>query len=480
VTRFRAAGRTAITLSAGVMLLVYGQASGPAVAATAGTDWSSYLHGPAHSSAAFSDTAITTANAAHLRNVWHFNPDPATQAGQPAAGLDASPTVVGGVLYIGSRTGLFYALNATTGALVWKRQLDFGSKTVCSAKGVTGTATVAADPVDGTMTVYAPGAHYLYALKASDGSVRWKKAIGPATASGAALYFNWASPTVAGGRIFMGLAANCESHLIRGGVVSLNQHTGALQHTYYAVPSGSVGASVWSSEASDGTSVWATTGNPDPTGNQVFDAYSIVRLSASSLTAVEKWTVPAAQNADLDFGSSPTLFQSSAGAASNLIAACNKNGVLYAWQQTNLAAGPVWQRQISTSGANGSSCITSPAYDGPAKLLIVAANGTTVAGRSVAGAVRALDPSTGSISWEQGLPCPAMGSPTINASSHLVAVPLYGCAAGTAPSVRIFNELTGVPLATLAATGSVFAQPVFAEGHIYVASETGGLTAFQP
>jgi polyvinyl alcohol dehydrogenase (cytochrome) len=452
-----------------------------ATAAVGGNDWPSYLHGAAHSSADVGDTAISTSNVGHLRTIWHFTPDRATQSGQPAARLDASPTVAGGVLYIGSRTGMFYALNAATGALVWKRQLDFGSKTVCPAKGIVGTATVAADPTDGVMTVYATGAHFLYALKVADGSVRWKRAIGPATSSGAALYFNWASPTVAGGRIFIGLAANCESHLIRGGEVSLSQHTGTVEHTYYAVPLGAVGASVWSSAASDGTSVWVTTGNPDPTGSQVFDAYSVVRLTASTMVRVEKWTVPAAQAADLDFGSSPTLFQATAGGVPTpMIAACNKNGVLYAWRQMNLAAGPVWQRQISASGADGSSCITSPAYDGAAHLLIVAANSTTVAGAAAAGAVRALDPNTGNVVWEAALPCPAMGSPTIDISTRLVAVPLYGCGTGISPSVRVLDELNGAPLATLAATGSVFAQPVFAEGRIYVASETGGMTAMAP
>lgn len=292
-----------------------------ASAATVGSEWPAYMRTPAHSSASFGDSTITTANAGALRVKWRF-----------ASGtkLDASPTVMAGKIYIGGRNSKLYAVDAGTGAVAWSKQLDQGSGAFCAPKGIVGTATVEADPVSGAMTVYAPGAHYVYALDAATGVQKWKTAIGPATATGAGLYFNWSSPTVAGGRIFMGLAANCESRLIRGGVVSLNQHTGALQRTYFAVPSSKVGASVWSSAASDGSTVWATTGNPDPNGTTVDDAYSIVRLSASTLAKQDKYTVPnLGQATDLDFGSSPTLFSNVAN-TTKLVGACNKNGVFYA------------------------------------------------------------------------------------------------------------------------------------------------------
>ena len=116
-----------------------------------------------HSSATFGDTAINPGNVAALRPLWTFTAAPATQNGAPAPKFDASPTVVGGRVYIGSRTGIFYALDATTGGIVWEKQLDFGNPTLCNSKGIIATAAVAPDPVTGAMTVYAPGAHYLYA-----------------------------------------------------------------------------------------------------------------------------------------------------------------------------------------------------------------------------------------------------------------------------------------------------------------------------
>jgi hypothetical protein len=70
------------------------------------------------------------------------------------------------------------------------------------------------------------------------------------------------------------------------------------------------------------------------------------------------------------------------------------------------------------------------------------------------------------------------GSPTVNGS--IVAVPLYGCPNGTPPAVRFFREADGEPLGRVPATGSTFAQPVFANGMVYVASEDGTLTAFAP
>ncbi len=202
------------------------------------TDWAGYEHGPAHSSAAFNDTAITVANVPSLHVAWSFTAGASTQAGAPGPKFDSSPTVVGGHVYIGSRTGIFYNLDATTGAVVWKKQLDFGSATVCSAKGIVGTATVAADPVSGTLTVYAAGSHYLYALNAATGAQVWKVAIGPATAAGEARWYNWSSPSVVGGKIYMGLAAACDANKVRGGVVQVDQHTGKKNHTWYAVPAG--------------------------------------------------------------------------------------------------------------------------------------------------------------------------------------------------------------------------------------------------
>ena len=154
----------------------------PAIATAtppASTDWPAYGRNIQHSSASFTDGAITQANASTLKVKWTFNLPAPTLAGQPKATLWGSPTVVGGKVYIGSGTGVFYALNATNGKIIWQRLLDYGLMLNCASRGVASTATVTPDPVNGKLTVYVAGSHFLYALDAATGNVVWKKAVGP-------------------------------------------------------------------------------------------------------------------------------------------------------------------------------------------------------------------------------------------------------------------------------------------------------------
>ena len=359
------------------MALPAASASG---APAASTDWPSYERNNQHSSASFTDGAITQANASQLKAKWTFTLPGPTKSGQPNATLWGSPTVVGGKVYIGAGTGVFYALNATTGKIVWQRLLDYGVAVNCAARGIASTATVVPDPVTGKLTVYVAGAHFLYALDAATGAVKWKNSVGPWSSQA---YYNWASPTVAGGRIFMGVSSDCEDFHVRAGAFSYSQHTGALQHTYYDMPAGSIGGSVWSSPATDGTSVWVTTGDPAVSSPQLGDSYAIVRLNASTMVKQDIWRTTDTAAEDFDFGSSPTLFPGTVGGkAVSLIGACNKNGMFYAWNRANLAAGPVWSKQIGDSSTGFSACLTSAAYDFAAKRLFIAGNGTTVNGMS--------------------------------------------------------------------------------------------------
>src|SRR5262249_41511338 len=148
-----------------------------------------------------------------------------TMPGQPPAGFAASPVVSGGKVFIGSNTGVFYALNELTGTIVWSRFLGFVKKTTCNARGIIATATVAVDPVTLKPTVYVSGGDgYLFALDAAPGAIVWQQVIALQSPTQND-YFDWSSPTVANGKVYIGVSSQCDEPLVRAGVKSYDQAT---------------------------------------------------------------------------------------------------------------------------------------------------------------------------------------------------------------------------------------------------------------
>ena len=471
---------------AGAALSAPAAAAGPAsapAAAGAGLDWPQYLHGPQHSSVSLA-TAFTASNAASAHQVWHWQPP--VIAGKPPPLLEASPTVAAGRVYIGALSGGFYALSEATGTLVWSRQLDVEPKATCSARGIASTAAVSRDPVTGTSTVYVSGARYLYALNAATGTVAWKTEIGPPSLASPDAYYNWSSPTVAGGHVYVGLATSCDDPLIRGGLVELDQHTGKVLHTWYTVPSGSIGGSIWSSAAATttGSDVWVSTGNECnpaintcPSGNQIGHSLSIVHLSGS-LTPLQAWQAPGTTGHDWDFGSSPTLFGT--GAPPPDVGACNKNGNYYALTANPLGSTPLWTDTIGAPAHADDSCLASSVWNGQAGALYIGGDPTTIGGTSYGGSVRRVNPATGANIWQTGLPCAVMGTPSLD-SAGVLAAGTYLCPPVGTPGAYLLNAATGTVLKTLpVGSGRVFAQPVFAQGTLFVATESHGLFNFAP
>ena len=426
-------------------------------------DWPAYLDGPGHTSDNLAQVAITPGNAAALVQKWHFVGDPPTQQGQPGPTFNASPTVADGAVFIGSRTGWFYKLDESTGNVLDKVFFGFQPHHTCTAGGLIATATVAKDPSDGQDTVYvgAPDG-YLYALRASDLSVKWRSVIAiPSTT--VSDYFQWSSPTVANGRIYIGVSSHCDKPLIRGGVIGYSQATGKIFGRYFDVPKGVVGGSVWSSVAAGSRYVFVTTGNGADGATIPYDTVSVVELRAKTLARVAKFRPPASQlGFDRDFGASPARF-------GTLVGACNKNGLFYALHVPSMTL--AWERRVATSPGTTPrpTCLAASAYDG--KHLYVAATATVIAGQTVQGSVRQLDPATGRVLWQTGLPNGVLGSPSLDGAGVL-AVGTYG-AATTPNAVYLLNARTGHILRTLITGGHDFAQSTFADGWLFTANDTG-------
>ena len=386
--------------------------------------------------------------------VWHYAPKQA---------FLASPTIAGGAVFIGSGQGWFYKLRETTGAVLDKRFTGHQPAKTCAAKGTVATATVTTDPVDGRAIVYVAGADgYLYALYASNLALKWKSLIGLPSAS-VSDYLDWSSPTVANGKVYIGVSSNCDNPLIRGGVIAFDQASGKKLAEFYTVPSRDVGGSVWSSAsvAPDGD-VFVSTGNGPVTDQLLGHSESIIKLNPDTLKVLGSFQVPAAQvGEDSDFGASPIVF-------GKYVGACNKNGLFYLLNQSTMTVR--WERRIGVPAFKGTTgqCIATPAYNG--KFLYFGGNQVAISGVTYGGSVQARQPGSGKLEWETGLPGGVDGSPTMDGGG-LVTVPTYGVKT-TPTGLYLINPSSGRILRILV-QGTDFAQCVFANSWLFAANDNG-------
>jgi len=431
--------------------------AGPA-SAIGPTDWPAFLGGPLHTSLS-SDSAITSANAPTLKQKWRFN-----------LPYVSSPVVADGSVFIGSYTGFFFKINAVTGIKQNKIFLGFQPKLTCAPFGFASTATVAVDQKTHQDTVYVAAPNgYLYALNAATMNTVWRSPIAIPSKK-VNNFFNWSSPTVANGKIYVGISANCDTPLVRGGVAVFSQATGRRIATFYTVPKGHVGGSVWSTAGVDSSgNVYVTVGNPAPGATNFYNTDAILKLSPRLKLLAAFRPAKNSLKGDSDFGGSPTLFTARIkGRTTPMVGACNKNGIFYALRRSNLTR--VWQRMIGSRARGGvrAQCQSAPAFDG--HHLFMAGPATTIGGRKFRGSVERLNPATGAIGWETGLPNGVLTSPTINRGG-VVGVGTYDN--GSAQNrTYLIGASTGAILRKLN-PGFDFAQTIFADGLVYSASSTG-------
>lgn len=439
------------------------QRPAPAVHTASSQDWPSYLNRATHTSFNGADRRITPANVSRLVQKWNFVGDPATMPGQPGPGFIASPTVTGGAVFIGSQTGWFYKLSEWTGAVLSKVFLGYQPKLTCAGGGIAATATVATDPSDGQQTVYVAGVDgYLYALSAADLSQKWRSVIALPSPD-ANDYFQWSSPTVVNGKIYVGVASNCDQPLVPGALISYDQATGTQIARFDTMPDGIVGGTIWSSAAVDGSgNVYVTTGNAQNDVHVPYYSESIIKLDPVALTPRGSFTVPAAEAVfDGDFGASPTIF-------GRYVGACDKNGVFYALFRSTMKL--AWSTTLGqAAGAGLEQCNAAAVYDG--KYLYVSGPPTTIGGTTYPGSIQRLDPTTGAPLWQTGLPNCVLGTPTMNGGG-VIAVGTYDLTE-TPNAIYLISAATGQILRTLAQGSPDFAQNVFANGWLFTADDSG-------
>ena len=225
------------------------------------------------------------------------------------------------------RHGDFYAINATTGAVMWTKSLTIAD---CSKAGIVSSATVAKDPVNGKLTVYVGAAGSLPLctqrcngrddLAHADRERRRRL-----TTTGQAPLSQMAISTTGSPLTATRRATTNSCH-------STNTPANKWASTTPPVARQlrgrrSTPPRQWRPTARCTSPLATTNGTPGT------DATAIVKLASRTLARLGGYQIPGLYGANSDFNASPTLFTMG---ITPMVGACNKDGVFYALTQASL------------------------------------------------------------------------------------------------------------------------------------------------
>lgn len=288
-------------------------------------DWPMYGKDLQHS---FSNpnTKINTTNVSALKPAWRYDTQDA---------VTASPTVVDNVVYVGSWDGFFYALNAQSGALIWKYKVDCQNAVVpvplhCLASGEIapdrtfsdGGLITSSAAVDDHKVYFAAG-RTVYSLNAKDGTLRWKRVIcgNPEDANCLSDTEDrtriFSSPAVYHDVVFVGHSNEKVGY--RGGFEAIDANTGQLRWHFevdpvfnsFGQPIGGLNrgcGNVWSSAAVDQREGLVFFGTADCQFG-ASPPYHEAVIALKAMTGKLQWVFRPrdADKCDYDFGASPNI-----------------------------------------------------------------------------------------------------------------------------------------------------------------------------
>jgi outer membrane protein assembly factor BamB len=377
-------------------------------------DWTTFAHDQQRTGLELNSTGITEATVSSLALSWTQSIDaPCGQSGGVAV-VYASPIAVDGVVYVVSMCGNAYALNGQNGDIIWgpvdvatQTGQDCTYPTTGSGPGcVRGTPVLDGNtliiPVygfqNGTCTYTSVGGPQctsngqqqggqLVALNASTGSVLW--ATTPLTSG----VFR-GEPLVLSGIVYQGVAGGDEpAGCVQGGIVAFSESTGVQEApVFHTTTVTNDGGASWSPISTDGTYLYAGTGNTcsGPTSSQetatgVNDYEdSVVVLNPTTLAL--EWSAAArtALLPDNDVGAGELLWQ-------NNLYFYGKNAVLYDYNTQSEQL--VWSAPLDSLDGYGGYGV--PTTDGNA---IIVTGGYTALSPSTS-TVQAFSPASGSQLW---------------------------------------------------------------------------------
>jgi polyvinyl alcohol dehydrogenase (cytochrome) len=329
-------------------------------------------------------------------------------AGGGAGGdFTGTPIVADGCIYVGSNSGWVFAINADTGALVWKASVPAGgiiNSTVSLADGkvIAAVSRPAAAPGCTGSNCIGP---YVVAFDQATGAPSWTS-VPIDTQAGSDSY---STPVVFDGVVMTGisggsaeLADETNRYAFQGNVVLLDVTNGSVLKKVWTIHSPDIvddyaGGGVWSTAAVDiDTKVaYFGTGNPFKPQAEHQNTNAIIRIDVdrasptfgtvlnayhgtldeyvpgfSTLPCIDMpgnnppyypQGIGSCGDIDLDFGASPNLFRDASGR--KLVGGGQKSGVYHAADALTMAG--VWSTVLGPPSLAG-GIVGSTAYDGNA------------------------------------------------------------------------------------------------------------------
>ena len=445
-------------------------------------DWPTFAFTESRSGENPSETKLTPANVAGLHKLWSvtIGTDGTAKAADTQPIVAANVSVNGvptDIVYAGDEHGYFVAVNANTGALLWRKSLGSQS-TGCGdiqdqIFGITDAPTI--DRMQNRVYVV-DGKGILWAFDLATGNVAagWP-AGGVQVVDDPTLDHDWSSLAFdpAHHVLYVPTASYCDIGNWHGALRSVDTQGAAVTHLFYfatgsaTVPTNPFGGGVWSwgGIAIDASTqnLYAASGNVGP-GQSVTYSNSLVEWN-SQLTAIAD-SSPVNTSGDGDFGGTAVIYDD---AGSQCVAAYRKDGILFLFNRNNVQAGPTQSFQTAAFPV-----ISNPAHSATTHMLYF--NNPNNRGPM----------AQGLFAFQTSAGCTLNTTPVWSAAINAGLAPIT-VAGGvvydtTGSKINAFDATTGAALwnSGSSVSGSIQSGATVVNGHVYAVSWNDTLYAFGP
>jgi outer membrane protein assembly factor BamB len=408
------------------------------------------------------------------------------------------------LVIVATQSNNIVALDAATGTPVWTKNLGAPvplANLPCGnvdPNGVTGTPVI--DFATRTLYVSAEvltgGAdtHAVFALSIDDGSIKpgWPVDMAAKAKSGSTA-FNpdpqdaRGALALVGGTVyapFAGRYGDCGDY--HGWVVAIST-TDPTNVQGWATTAQAGGIWAPNGVASDGTDIFVSTGNTQGANGTWGGGEAVIRLSPAPAFAMSAYFAPknwqALDNADLDLGTGPVLFDLAGSTPSALALVFGKDGNAYLVDRNNLGGvgAPLGMMKVSNGGI-----ISAPVVYTTATATYVATRGNGSACSSGSGDLLTVKivPGSPPIIAKSWCAAGGAGSPMVTTSDGKSNFIVWTIGADGDGHLHAFDGDTGTAITFTGANVNLpglrrFNTPIAAKGRIFVPVDNG-VVAFKP